>query len=90
MSLFETTREFRFLIIIIVVGGIAWLYAIYSGRRGQTAKTGMPTYSPEFALGAFGFDMAKGMSKWQRGILASVFLVLLVAIIAIWYWQNTF
>lgn len=86
MSLFETMWEFRFLIIIIVVGGIALLYAIYLGRRGQIAKTGMPTYSPEFALGAFGFEM----NKMLRTVLALVTVLLMVAIIGVWYWQSRF
>jgi len=86
-SLFEIMWESWFLIVIIVVGGITLLYAVYRGRRGQTAKTGMPIYSAEFALGAFGFDMTRNMTKRQHAVLAGlIILLVLILVVGLWYY----
>jgi len=84
-SLWEVVADFYVFIFGALAGAIL-LYAMYLGRRGQTAQSGMPTYSPEFALGAFGFEM----NKTLRNVLGLITVLLMVAIIGIWYWQSRF
>lgn len=71
-SFFSTAAEFW----VLICGAIACvfvLYAIYRGRRGETAKA-VPVFSASFAAGAFGRDVALRMTPNQQA-LASLFII---------------
>jgi len=79
-SFFKAIGEFWFLVVIIVVGGTALLYAAYRGRRGETSKS-TPVYDPTFAVGAFAWDLHRKAGKKERvflGIVGITFTVLLL------------
>ncbi len=54
--------EYRFAVLLIVVGGIVILYTAHKGRRGTSSQS-VPTADPRFAGFAFMMDMRENLLK---------------------------